>query len=125
MKPLLALILAVTVTAQTPAAKLAQLNQRDSSTPPGTVSLDSCTAHPEWCRLTIITAPPVDEHGCGGDWTGYKWDESVKGCAITVTLQSPMDRPLSCSITASDQVHNGAMTITCWYKPAAQTGEKP
>ena len=53
----------------------------------------------------------TDEHGCVSG-QGYTWDESVKGCAITVRFTA--SRTLTCKITAQDV---NKQTVTCWYTP--------
>lgn len=79
------------------------------------------TTHPSFIPNTdpsfiwaITLTPSADEHGCGEGWNGYYWDESVKGCAITVTFQSDSDKPLTCKITTQDATHQ---IVTCWYTP--------
>lgn len=63
--------------------------------------------------VSNVIVAETDEHGCVSG-QGYTWDESVKGCAITVRFTA--SRTLTCKITAQDV--NKKQTVTCWYTPA-------
>ena len=110
---IIALFLAVPLIAQT--SKPVPASQ--------TTFISDCSTHPEACISTTpsFVMNPVDEHGCR-QFNGYQWDESVKGCAITVTFSSDETSPLTCKITARD---SHTQTVTCWYTPAPAKTPEP
>ena len=67
--------------------------------------------------VSNVIVAETDEHGCVSG-QGYTWDESVKGCAITVNFTA--SRTLTCKITAQDV---NKQTVTCWYTPTPEHKE--